>query len=258
MAWNPALYSAFRRQRLQPALDLLARVALEAPRRVYDLGCGPGEVTRLMAERWPAATITGLDSDKNMLEMAAAEPSPVSWEQGDIADFQAVNTPDLIYSNAALNWVEAHETVFPRLAGLLAPGGILAVQMPRNSAEPSHAAMMDIARAGPWREQLAPLLDPAPVRGPAFYHNVLNPLAARLDIWETKYLHVLEGEDPVVKWFSATALRPFLAALEEPARGRYLAEYTARVRDAYPPHPDGRTLLTLRRIFVLAVFSRTR
>lgn len=253
MPWNPALYSAFRQQRLQPALDLLARVPLEAPRRVYDLGCGPGEVTRLMAERWPGAKITGLDSDKNMLETAAAEPSPVSWVQGDIADFQTADTPDLIYSNAALNWVEAHETVFPRLAGLLAPGGVLAVQMPRNSAEPSHAAMTEIARAGPWRELLAPLLDPAPVREPAFYHDVLSPLAARLDIWETQYLHVLEGDDPVVKWFSATALRPFLAALEEPARGRYLAEYTARMREAYPPQPDGRTLFTMRRIFVLAV-----
>ncbi len=257
MAWNPTLYAAFRQQRLQPALDLLARVSLEAPRRVYDLGCGPGEVTRLMAERWPAAKITGLDSDRNMLETAAAEdvdaPGPVSWEQGDIADFQAADAPDLIFSNAALNWVEAHETVFPRLAGLLAPGGVLAVQMPRNSTEPSHAAMMDIARAGPWREQLAPLLNPPPVRGPAFYHKVLDPLAARLDIWETKYLHVLEGQDPVVKWFSATALRPFLAALEEPVRGRYLAEYTARMRSVYPPQPDGRTLLTLRRIFILAV-----
>ena len=232
MAWNPALYSAFREQRLQPALDLLARVPLEAPARVYDLGCGPGEVTRLMAERWPAAEITGLDSDKNMLEAAAAEPSSVSWVQGDIAGFRATDAPGLIYSNAALNWVGAHETVFPRLVGMLAPGGVLAVQMPCNHAEPSHAAMTEIARAGPWRAQLEPFLDPAPVREPAFYHEVLSPLAAHLDIWETRYLHVLEGEDPVVKWFSATALRPFLAALEEPARGHYLAEYTARMRDA--------------------------
>lgn len=215
-----------------------------------------------MAERWSSAKITGLDSDTNMLEKAAAgaateavdAPGRVSWEHGDIADFQAADAPDLIFSNAALNWVGDHETIFPRLAGLLAPGGVLAVQMPRNYAEPSHAAMNEIALAGPWRAQLEPLLDPAPVGKPAFYHDVLSPLAAQLDIWETLYLHVLEGADPVVKWFSATALRPFLEALEEPARGRYLAEYTARMREAYPPRPDGRTLFTMRRIFVLAVF----
>ena len=214
-----------------------------------------------MAERWPAAKITGLDSDKAMLEKAAAEaaaeavdaPGRVSWEHGDIVDFQAADTPGLIFSNAALNWVEDHETVFPRLVGVLAPGGVLAVQMPRNYSEPSHAAMNEVALAGPWRAQLEALLDPAPVRDPAFYHEVLSPLVARLDIWETQYLHVLEGEDPVVKWFSATALRPYLAALEEPARGRYLAEYTMRMREAYPPTPDGRTLFTMRRIFVLAV-----
>ena len=124
--------------------------------------------------------------------------------------------------------------------------------MPRNYAEPSHAAMAEIAAAGPWREQLAPFLGPPLVHEPAFYHEVLSPLAAHLDIWETQYLHVLEGQDPVVKWFSATALRPFLAALEESARGQYLAEYTARMREAYPRQADGRTLFTMRRIFVLA------
>ncbi len=253
MAWNPALYSAFRQQRLQPALDLLARVPLEAPPVVYDLGCGPGEVTRLMAERWPDANVGGLDSDEKMLAKASAEASAVSWIHGDIADFVPDAEPGLLYSNAALHWVPGHETLFPRFVGMLAAGGVLAVQMPTNFAAPSHALMADVAREGPWRDRLAAPLKPPFVQAPAFYYEVLSPIVSHLDIWVTEYLHVLEGEDPIVKWFSATALRPFLEALEEPERGAYLADYAQRIRAAYPAQPDGRTLLPMRRIFVLAV-----
>lgn len=206
-----------------------------------------------MAERWPGAKITGFDDDENMLAKAATAPSTISWERGDITTFQPPEPPDLIYSNAALNWVPDHQNLIPRLFGFLAPGGVLALQMPRNYADPSHTGITDAALEGPWDAELAHLIGPAPVHEPSFYYEVLSPLAARLDIWETQYLHVLEGEDPVVKWFSTSALRPFLEALEEPMRGRYLADYTARMREAYPPQGDGRTLFTMRRTFVLAV-----
>jgi trans-aconitate 2-methyltransferase len=253
MSWSPDQYLRFAAPRLRPAADLLAAVPLTAPRAVVDLGCGAGNVTRLIGERWLEARITGVDDSAAMLAKAAQEFPRARWQQCGIADWRAGEPVDLIYSNAALQWLGDHERLFPSLLAQLAPGGVLAVQMPRNFEAPSHREIANTVRSGPWRARLAPLLVPSPVAAPGVYYEILAPLAARLDIWETEYLQVLEGEDPVKEWTKGTWLRQFLDALADDAeRAAFEANYAARLRLAYPRRSDGRTLFPFRRLFLVA------
>src|SRR2546423_41623 len=242
MPWDPAQYLKFAGPRLRPALDLLQRIDVEAPSSVYDLGAGTGNVTRLIAARWPAARIVGVDASAEMLAKATAENPSIEWQQADLATWRPQLPADIIYSNAALHWLDGHQRLLPGLFAALAPRGVLAVQMPRNFTAPSHTSIPEAARAGPWRRVLEPLLRPSPVAEPAFYYDLLAPLAASLDIWESEYLQVLDGANPVKEWTKGTWLSPLLAALEEPERGRFEAAYAERVAAAYPPRRDGNTL----------------
>lgn len=251
-SWNPQQYHRFADERLQPAVDLLARIPLAAPGTVYDLGCGSGKVTPLLAARWPEARITGIDSSPAMLAAARQAMPDFTFLEGDLSDWSAPAPADVLYSNAALQWLGDHDRLFPRLMAQLAPGGVLAVQMPRNHGEPSHQAMLAAAEAGSWRETLRPVLRPSPVAPPAFYYDLLRPLAARLEIWETIYLHELAGENAVAEWTKGTALKPLLDALHGDQRRDFEAAYRARVADAYPPAASGRTLFPFRRLFLIA------
>ena len=251
--WDPTKYLEFAGPRLQPALDLLSRVPLGAPAAVYDLGCGAGNVTRFLAERWPSAAVTGIDGSPAMLARARAAVPSVTWEEADLGTWRPPRPADVLFSNAALHWLDDHRRLFPRLVADLAAGGVLAVQMPRNHGAPSHTEMVAAAEAGPWRERLRPLLRAHPTAEPSFYYDVVSPHVSRLDIWETEYLHVLEGANPVVEWVRGSALKPLLDGLEEPDRSAFLAEYSKRVTRAYPPRPDGRTLFPFRRLFIIAV-----
>lgn len=252
MSWNPDQYLKFSAPRLRPAIDLLAAVPSTRPGTVYDLGCGAGNVTRLLAERWPQADITGVDDSAAMLAKAATEQARVRWVERGLAQWRADRPADLIYSNAALHWLPDHERLFPALLAQLAPGGVLAVQMPRNFDAPSHTLIADTVRAGPWRARLEPLLQPPPVAAPEFYFDVLAPLAERVDIWQTEYLQVLEGTDPVKEWTKGTWLKQFLDALDEPERNAFEQDYAARLRVAYPTRTDGKTLFPFRRLFIVA------
>lgn len=252
MAWDPAQYLKFAGHRLRPAIDLLNRIDMEAPAEVYDLGAGAGNATRLLKARWPHARVTGVDASEEMLAQAAAEVPDVVWQRSDLATWRPPRPADVIYSNAALHWLGDHGHLFAELLAALRPGGVLAVQMPRNFSAPSHTAIAEAVRSGPWRKRLEPLLRPAPVAEPGFYYDLLAPRAAALDVWETEYLHVLEGDDPVKEWTKGTWLRPLLAALAEPERSRFEACYAELVARAYPKRPDGRTLFPFRRLFIVA------
>lgn len=250
-AWDPAQYLAFATPRLRPAQDLLARVGLVAPARVYDLGCGAGNVTALIAARWPEATVVGIDSSPEMLARAAQTLPQGRWLEADIATWAPQPPADLIFSNAALHWLGDHRSLLPRLVAGLRPGGVLALQMPNNFAAPSHTAIAETAREAPWRARLEPLLL-SPLAPPQVYYELLAPHCRHLDLWETEYLHLLEGPDPVLSWVKGTALRPFLAALEAPERARFEAACAARLRRAYPVAADGRTPFPFRRLFIVA------
>jgi trans-aconitate 2-methyltransferase len=252
MAWDPAQYLKFAGPRLRPALDLLQRIDREAPATVYDLGAGAGNVTRLIAARWPAARVVGVDGSAEMLARAAAENPAIEWQQADLATWRPALPAEIIYSNAALHWLDDHDRLFRGLFGALAPQGVLAVQIPRNWGAPSHTLITEVALGGPWRPVLEPLLRPSPVAEPEFYYDLLAPLAASLDIWETEYLQVLEGANPVKEWTKGTWLLPLLAALDEPERSRFEAAYAERVAAAYRPRRDGKTLFPFRRLFLIA------
>jgi len=253
MAWDPEKYLAYGDLRLRPALDLLGRIPLEAPGTVVDLGCGPGNVTVYLKQRWEAARFVGVDGSPEMLEKARADLPDVDWVEDDMATWRPAAAVDLLYSNAALHWLPDHQTLFPHLFSLVAEGGVMAVQMPSNAEAPFQYLMHEVARDGGWYDQLEPHLRPDPVAEPGFYYDLLGPLARGLELWETIYLQALEGHNPIVDWVKGSRLRPLLAALEEPDRGQFEADYASRVLAHYPPGSDGRTLLPFRRLFVIAI-----
>jgi trans-aconitate 2-methyltransferase len=250
--WDPNQYLKFADHRLRPAIDLLSRVRADEPGAVFDLGCGAGNVSKLLAERWPKARVTGVDSSMAMLEKARAAAPRIAFLQAELAAWLAGEPAGVIYSNAAMHWLDGHEALFPRLMEQLAPGGTLAIQMPRNHRAASHTAMIEAAEAGPWKAKLANVRGIRDVHEPEAYYRMLAPLAARLDIWECEYLQVIEGPNPVVEWTKGTGLRPYLDALDDAAKKGFLAAYSERIAAAYPPQPDGRTLFPFRRIFIVA------
>jgi trans-aconitate 2-methyltransferase len=251
--WDPSQYLKFAGPRLQPALDLLARVGAESPTTVVDLGCGAGNVTRLLTRRWPDAHVSGVDGSAEMLTKARGEDGGIEWIEADLKTWSPAQPAEVVYSNAVFHWLDDHESLFPHLLGHVAPGGALAVQMPRNHGNPSHTCMIEAAHAGPWKATLESVLRPSPVAPPEAYYDILAPRAAALDIWETVYTHVLDGDNPVVEWTKGTALKPLLDALVEGPREAFLAEYAARIAAAYPRRADGKTLFPFRRLFILAV-----
>ena len=251
--WDSAQYLKFGAERLRPAQDLLNNVPLEAPSCVFDLGCGAGNVTGLLAARWPRARITGVDSSAEMLAKARGTGvSGVEWIEADLNSWQPPKPADLLYSNAAFQWLDGHEKLFPRLMDMLAPGGILAVQMPRPHAQPSHTCMFDAIQSGPWANRFPAERPQAPVSEPETYYSILAPVAGRVTIWETIYHQVLEGENPVVEFTKGTALRPILEKLDDGERAPFLEDYAARIAAAYPLREDGKTLFPFRRLFIVA------
>ncbi len=252
MTWEPGQYLAFKNQRLRPALELLARVPLEQPERIVDLGCGAGNVTRFLRERWRQSALVGVDSSQEMLATAAKELPEVAWQRADMATWEPPEPVDLIYSNAALHWVRNHPVLFPRLLESLRSGGVLAVQMPRNFLAPSHRLMHEAAQAGPWRERLAPLIGPPPVLEPGAYYDALAPLCRSLDVWEVEYHQVLTGENPVAEFTKGTWLKSYLDALQGQQRVDFEADYRARVAAAYPKRAGGETVFPFKRLFFVA------
>jgi trans-aconitate 2-methyltransferase len=251
--WQPALYKRFAGERERPALDLIERIPLDNPGFILDLGCGAGNVTALLRARWPQARLMGMDNSPAMLKAAREVLPDVDFVEGDAARWSPPEPADLLFTNAVLQWLPDHERLFPHLFGHLKPGGVLAVQMPRNFDRPSHKLMMETAKAGPWRTKLGPQIDrPQPVAEPAFYARLIASLTNAADIWEIDYLMRLQGDNPVVTWTRATGLRPFLEPLEEEERKRFEAHYAARIRTAYPPESDGSTLFAFRRLFIVA------
>jgi trans-aconitate 2-methyltransferase len=248
--WNPAQYLKFASERTQPCRDLIARVPLDAPRRIVDLGCGPGNSTQVLAGRWPAAELTGLDNSAEMIAKARAEHPERPWVTADIAQWAEGGEPyDLVFSNAALQWVPDHAGLLPLLMRRVAPGGALAVQMPGNWDAAAHRLMRNIAAQFPETDDVREWY----THDLGFYYDVLAPHASRVELWATEYVHVLDNAEAIVEWYRGTGLRPFLDALhDDDAREHFLATYLAAIREAYPPHENGRVLFPFRRIFLLA------
>ena len=251
--WDPALYMKFEGQRTLAARDLLARVPLASARTVYDLGCGPGNTTELLSWRFPDADLTGIDMSEAMLDCARERTPNARFFRKDIADWAPEGPPDLIFANSALHFLPDHDELFPRLMRMLAPRGALAVQMPSNARESSHALMRMVAAEGPWSSRLVPLAKTQPLIA-AFedYYDWLRPLAARIETWMTTYVHIVDGADAIADWFAGSTLRPFLELLSDDERCAFIGRYREGLRDAYPPQPDGKVLFAYPRLFIIA------
>jgi trans-aconitate 2-methyltransferase len=253
--WDTALYLKFEEERTQPARDLLARVRSNA-RRIVDLGCGPGTSTELLAARYPDAEIVGIDNSEQMLAAARKRLPGLAFEKHDIGAWRPAVRPDLIFANAALQWLPNHHELIPRLMSYLAEGGRLAIQMPDNRQEPSHALMRMVAADGPWADRLVPVAKTRGLIGIySDYYSWLKPLSAQVEIWQTTYVHPLPGVGAVVDWFRGSGLRPFLNLLDECEREQFIARYMEGLADASPTEPDGRLLFLYPRLFVIAAKS---
>ena len=251
--WDAEIYLRFSGERTQPSVDLTARIAVPDPGRIIDLGCGPGNSTAVLRQRWPKAGITGLDSSSDMIAAASRSYPHHEWLIGDISTWSAGIPFDVVFSNAALQWVPNHEVLFPHLFAQVAPGGALAVQIPSHFNSPLHREILETAGNPSWSHLMGPAVNALVKKSPSFYYNLLQPLAARLDIWETEYYHVVDSPQSIIEWFRGTDLRPFLAVLEnEEQRKRFEELLLERYTRAYTPQNDGRILFPFRRLFMIA------
>jgi trans-aconitate 2-methyltransferase len=250
-AWDPATYLQFADERSRPFFDLARRIDAVRPASVVDLGCGPGQLTATLTERWPEASIVGVDSSPEMITRAGAYASArLSFQLADLRDWQPEAPVDVVLSNAALQWVPGHRDLLPRLIDALVPGGWLAFQVPGNFAEPSHRLLRQLADDRRFATHLADVEWPA-AHDAATYLDDLAGLGCRVDAWETTYVHVLTGPHPVFRWISGTGARPVLQALPEALRQEFVAEYQGMLAEAYPARAYG-TALPFRRIFLVA------
>ena len=270
--WDATLYLRFGGERARPFFDLLARVGAEMPRYVVDMGCGPGNLTAMLAQRWPSATVYGVDNSPQMIETArqlapaaslrsagasasgsvlTSHAPGLSFMLDDIRHWEPQSLPDVIVSNAVLQWVPDHRELLVRWAGRLAGDGWLAFQVPGNFDQPSHVILREMATSARWRSLLRDVELNRQAADPADYAELLAGAGCQVDAWETTYVHILAGEDPVLEWYKGTGLRPVLAVLDADQAADFLAEYGEKIRVAYPPGPFG-TLLPFRRVFTVA------
>jgi len=252
--WSAEQYLKFEDERTRLSRDLLAQIPVDEPRKVVDIGCGPGNSTELLVKRWPNASVIGIDTSAEMLRQARTRLPQQTFIEANIAHWVPPETCDVLFANAIFQWVPGHLKQLQRLLAQLRTGGVLAVQIPDSLDEPAHVLMREVAHEGAWREQLsekARVRDAVPP--PAVYYDALSSICSHFQIWHTVYYHVLESSAGVVEWVKGTGLRPFLDLLEPPEAKQFLAEYNARVAAAYPPQADGKVIFRFPRIFIVAV-----
>lgn len=248
--WNPQLYLKFGAERTRPAVDLAARVDVPEPRRIIDLGCGPGNSTAVLRARWPGADVTGLDSDSAMLAEAARSDPEVHWVQADAATWEPAEPYDVVFSNALLQWLPDHANAVPRLFHAVAPGGVLAVQMPSHTRSRLHHHIREVANLPEWRAATARARHGIIPHDAGFYYDLLGGLADRIDLWETDYFHVMDSPEAILMWIRATGLRPFLDALDtDEERSRFEAAVLDRSAESFPRRRNGRILFPFPRLF---------
>jgi len=255
MIWNAENYLQFAAERTQPALDLITRLRVPDARHIIDIGCGPGNSTAALRNRWPDAEIIGLDNSPPMIESARNAFPEENWILADAANWTAHKTFDVVFSNAALQWLKHHETLIPYLLSQVSSGGALAVQMPAHHDSGLHRETLEVAENEIWCDRMESARLSLTKHPPAFYYDLLQPISARIEIWETEYIHVLENPRAILNWFRATGLRPFLEVLNNEEKARFESLLLEKYERKYPRQKDGRVLFAFRRLFFIAYKS---
>jgi trans-aconitate 2-methyltransferase len=251
--WNANLYLQFGNERTQPAIDLAARIMLEHPHNIVDIGCGPGNSAAVLRRRWPEAVVLGVDSSPEMILAARKDYPAQEWIQADAASWQATVGCDLIFSNAALQWIPRHDHLLKRLFSFIVPGGALAFQIPTHDYSVLHKLILEVASEKEWAHLMLGAKQVFTIESPYFYYDVLSAMTVKLDIWETEYFHEMANTQAIISWISGTGLRPFLQALEkDKQRQRFIKMLGERVDKAYQPQANGKVLFPFRRLFVIA------
>lgn len=249
-AWSSAQYLLFENQRNQPAIDLIKRISDFSPDTIADLGCGPGNSTRLLKQAFPCAKIVGIDNSENMIERARKECGDIGFMQKDIREL--TGQYDLLFSNACLQWIPTHEALIPELLTHLNPGGIFAAQFPMNDAEPLYQIIHAVAADDRWGFKDVEV-DYNGSLTPHQYFNLLSRHCSSFQLWETRYYHNLKNHEALVEWVKGTRIRPYLSCLDDTGKEAFENEILRRVREAYPIMENGEVILCFNRFFMVGV-----
>jgi trans-aconitate 2-methyltransferase len=252
--WKPDSYLKFKNERTQPAIDLVTRIQLNAPGRIIDIGCGPGNSTAVLKERWPDSDIIGLDSSAAMIRTAKDTHKDITWIAADAAgDLSPLGSFDLVFSNAALQWVPDHHVLLPKLFNMLRASGVLAAQVPYIEKMPLHTGLRQMRASAIWQDYLVDMAGLYAMHPPSFFYGILSRLTDRIDLWQTDYIHVMDSHAAIVQWFTATGLRPYLDALpSEELKNEFLRDFEGLVKEAYRPERNGKILFPFTRLFFIA------
>jgi trans-aconitate 2-methyltransferase len=251
--WSPGQYLKFRNERTQPAIDLISKIKMDNPKSIIDIGCGPGNSTQALYQRWPTAEIVGLDHSEEMIRKAKEDYPKQKWVLADASRFQSDRKYDLVFSNAALQWIPDHEKLLPRLLDLLNDKGGLAVQVPANNESPLHKALSAVSSRQMWNKFTAGCEQLLNYRSSAYYYDLLSPVVSEIDLWETRYYHILTSHQGLIEWYRSTGMRPFLERLpDDVSRTRFENDVLEACRNDYKIQRDGKILFPFQRIFFVA------
>ena len=252
--WQPDIYLSFEKERTQPSIDLVNRIELDDPKRIIDIGCGPGNSTMILRSRWPYAEIIGLDSSDAMISEARATYPGITWLLRDASDdLSDLGTFDLVYSNAAIQWMPEQERLLQKLFGMVDKSGVFAAQIPYAQHLPVHTEIVRLVASGKWKDRFAGFASPYSVHPAEYYYDILCRLTPELSLWQTDYIHIMNDYLDIVRWSSGSALRPYLAHLaDESAAAEFTEEYGLLLKAAYPPQPNGKILIPFSRVFFVA------
>ena len=255
--WKPNLYLEFGKERTQPSVDLVTRIDVENPKRIIDIGCGPGNSTSILKARWVNAEIIGLDNSEAMINEAKSKYPDIDWFYADASgDLSKLGKFDIVFSNAAIQWMPSHEILLPKLFGILNKGGVLAVQVPCTKYMPMHTEIVKITSTDKWKNYFANMANTYSIHTADFYYNIICNLTKEIDLWQTDYYHIMNAHSDIVKWFSGSGLRPYLDCLkDDDIKTEFLKEYENALQNKYPIQSDGKILFPFTRIFFIAVKS---
>jgi trans-aconitate 2-methyltransferase len=250
--WNPDLYLRFKKERTQPSIDLVTRIESNKPKRIIDIGCGPGNSTEILRDRWKRAEIIGLDNSKQMIEKAEESYPRGKWILADASDFDPDESFDIVFSNAALQWMPNHERLIPHLLSLVSPGGVLAFQVPNNQKSDIHQSLYEATLEPRFREYTDRVKHILNYQSGPYYYDLLSPKVTNLEMWETTYYHILDNHEELLNWYKSTGMRPYLEALPDNLVEDFVDSVRGKCKERYTVQSDGKVIYPFNRLFAVA------